>query len=318
LPAENHHLRGYIYIAAATAFWGIAAVMGKAAFSGHLLPGAQALAPLDPVILSQARTGFSFLLLAPFLFWHFGRKQAMLPRADFGRCLLLGVLGLAGSNYFYYLAIAKTTVATAIILQYTSPVLVLLYMLARHTQRPTLRRLAAVAMSFAGSALAIGLGSGERVLWNAIGVGAALMAALSFSFYNIYGRKLVTIHNRWKVITWALFGSVLFWTLVNPPWKIMAANYSKEQWVFMVVFALVSMLIPFSFYFAGLQYLDATRAIVTSCLEPVFAILFAAMFIGEKLSALQIIGVVVVMVATILIQLPEKGRVLEPIIEPVD
>jgi len=41
------------------------------------------------------------------------------------------VLGVAVSNYFYYVAIQKTNVATAIILQYTAPVWVLLYVVAR-------------------------------------------------------------------------------------------------------------------------------------------------------------------------------------------
>jgi drug/metabolite transporter (DMT)-like permease len=49
----------------------------------------------------------------------------------------------------------------------------------------------------------------------------------------------------------------------------------------MLVFSLVSVLGPFSCYFAGLQHLEPTRAIVASCLEPVFSILIAALVLGE-------------------------------------
>ena len=45
---------------------------------------------------------------------------------EIGQCVLVGVLGIAASNYTYYFAIQQTTVATAIILQYTAPVFVLL------------------------------------------------------------------------------------------------------------------------------------------------------------------------------------------------
>src|SRR5205823_7299670 len=69
---------------------------------------------------------------------------------------------------------------------------------------------------------------------------------------------------------------------IYPPWKIIAAHYNWQQWLFLLTFAIFSMLLPFSLYFAGLQYLDATRAIVTSCLEPIFAILFAASFVHER------------------------------------
>jgi len=68
----------------------------------------------------------------------------------------------------------------------------------------------------------------------------------------------------------------------------------------------MSVLLPFSFYFAGLQYLDATRAIVTSCLEPVFAIVLAAAFVGESLEPVQVVGIGVVLIATVLVQLAAR------------
>ena len=77
---------------------------------------------------------------------------------------------------------------------------------------------------------------------------------------------------------YSLFGAAVFWIVVNPPWKIVAQHYSGAQWLLMVLFSITSMLIPFSLYFTGLQHLDATRAIVTACLEPVWAILLTAMF----------------------------------------
>lgn len=303
-PVKPHPLRGYFYIAAAGLLWGLSASLGKAAFERKLSPGAQS--PLDPLILAQTRTTISWLVLAPLLLLFRGKAALAISRKDLGHTLLLGTLGIAGSNYFYYVAIEKTTVATAIVLQYTAPAWVLLYMLARHQQRPTLRRVAAVLMAVAGSALAIGVFAQGRIKLDAVGIAAALAAALSFSFYNIYGHTLLETHERWKVITHTLMGAALFWMVVNPPWKVVAAHYSGDQWLFLAVFAMLSMLLPFAFYFAGLQYLDATRAIVTSCLEPVFAILIAAAFLGEGLGPLQVVGVVVVLTASIVVQAPES------------
>jgi drug/metabolite transporter, DME family len=131
LAHRAHPVRGYLYIATATFLWGIAATLGRAAFTGRLLPGGQALRPIEPLILSQSRTTFSFLALLPVLGLYRGWRRLQLPEADFGKTFLLGVLGVAASNYFYYLAIQKTNVATAIILQYTAPIWVLLYMVAR-------------------------------------------------------------------------------------------------------------------------------------------------------------------------------------------
>src|SRR5205085_10859129 len=94
---------------------------------------------------------------------------------------------------------------------------------------------------------------------------------------------------------------------VNPPWQIWSAHFALGQWGFMLIFSLVSVLGPFSCYFAGLQYLEPTRAVVASCLEPVFSILIAAFVLGELLHPLQTVGIVVVLIAIVLIQWPERA-----------
>jgi drug/metabolite transporter (DMT)-like permease len=73
------------------------------------------------------------------------------------------------------------------------------------------------------------------------------------------------------------------------------------------------------FYFAGLQYLEPTRAIVASCLEPVFSILIAASVLSELVRPIQTVGIVLVLVAIVLIQLPERTSQREElVIEPIE
>ena len=300
--APSHALRGYLSIAAAALCWGAAATLGKAVFSGRLLAGSQAVRPIDTLILTQTRVSFGLMILAPLVLWRGGRDAFALPARDVLRCAILAVCGVAGSNFFYFYAISKTTVATAIILQYTAPVWVLLYLVARRRQRANAQRVTAVAAAVAGCALVVG----GHLRANPSGVAAGLAAAFSFAFYNVYGHGLLARYDRWRVLVYTLLGATIFWLLVNPPWKLVAAHYSVREWGFLLIFSVLSVLLPFSFYFAGLQYLDATRAIVTSCLEPVFAIVLAAAFVSESLQAVQVVGIGVVLVATVLVQLPSR------------
>jgi DME family drug/metabolite transporter len=317
LLAKPHPIRGYLYIAAAALCFGISANLGRAAFTGRLPAGSHGLAAIDPLILAQTRTTFSLLLLAPFLWWRRGRAGMVLPWSDFARCLALGVLGVAASNYFYYFAIQKTTVAAAIILQYTAPVWVLLYMVARGRQRASGQRVGAVALAVAGSALAIGIVGSGRFHLDKMGVAAALVAAFAFAFYNIGGHDVLSRHDHWRILTYVLLGAVLFWLAVNPPWKL-AARYSVGEWLFLLLFAVVSVLVPYLFYFAGLRHLDATRAIVTSCLEPVFSIVIAALALGELVRPLQVAGIALVLLATVLVQLPSPADAESAILEPIE
>ena len=308
---DKHPVRGYLFIAAAALCWGISASLGRAAFTGRLVTGG-ALPPIGPLILAQTRVTLALLVLAPVLLARRGTAGLKMSRGDVARALLIGVLGVAASNYFYYLAIQKTNVATAIILQYTAPVWVLLYMLARGMQKATAARVFAVILAVTGSAFAIGaLGTGSFRI-NSIGLAAGMAAALSFAYYNIFIPALLGHHDRWKVLLYILNGSVLCWLAINPPWRIMAEHYSGAQWTYLAVFSVTSVLMPFSFYIAGLQYLGATRAIVTSCLEPVFSIVIAAITLGELVRPLQVLGIIVVLTATVLVQLTGKEEVVEP------
>ena len=292
--------------------------MGRAVFTGRVQTGGESLRPIDPLILSQSRTTFSFLVLLLALLVLRGRRRLALPRADVFRMFSVGVLGVAVSNYFYYLAIQRTNVATAIILQYTAPVWILAYTVARGLQKPTLQRVLATVVALTGIALVVGVFGSGGLRLDPSGVIMALIASFSFAFYNLAGHSILARYDRWIVLLYVILGASLFWILVNPPWKIEAAHYGFSQWLFLFVFSIISVLGPFAFYFAGLQHLEPTRAVIVSCLEPVFSIAIAALLLGERLHSLQSFGIVLVLAAIIVVQLPGKVRETMNLVEPME
>lgn len=308
-------LRGFFYIGTAAFFWGLSASLGRAAFTGRLLPGA-GIRSVDPLILSQCRTSFSFLAVGFALLARYGLKRLQIPRRDLMKLLLLGLGGVAASNYFYYLAIQRTNVATAIIVQYTAPVWVLLYMVLRGKERLAPAKLGSVLLAITGIALVIGLIGHGGLQLDVIGIGAALAAAFSFTYYNIGGHDVLARYDRWTVLLYTTLSASVFWILVNPPNKIAAQQYSAATWIFLALFSFVSVLLPFTFYFAGLERLVPTKAIIASCLEPVFSILIAAIALKEVVGPLQGAGIVMVLCAIVLAQRP--GTEIEPIAGPVD
>src|SRR5260370_18178717 len=116
-------MRGYVYIGSAAFLWGISATLGRAAFTGHLLPGGASLKTIDPLILSQSRTTLSLAVLLPVLLARRGASGLRVPGRDLLRFFLLGILGVAASNYFYYLAIQRPNVTTGMLLHDKSPLL---------------------------------------------------------------------------------------------------------------------------------------------------------------------------------------------------
>ncbi|MGD0990190.1 MAG: EamA family transporter [Candidatus Sulfotelmatobacter sp.] len=319
---QSHSLRGYLYIASAAFLWGISAALGRAVFTGRFVLSSAALRPIDPLILSQARATFSLLVLFPALAFARGWQRIKLPARDLAHCFLLGTLGVAVSNYFYYVAIERTSVAIAIIVQYTAPVWVLIYVVARGQQKLTAQRILAVALAVVGIALVIDIlrvRSGSALHLDLYGILAALLASFSFAFYNVSGHRILARYDRWRVLVWTLASAAAFWLIVNPPWKVAQAHYVAAQWLFLFVFSMISVLGAFSLYFLGLQHLEPSRAIITSCLEPVFSIVLAALLLGEVLRPIQTLGIIFVLAAIVIVQRSDRavaeGTV---VVEPID
>src|SRR5262249_16663269 len=139
---------------------------------------------------------------------------------DWLRILPLGVVGVAGSNFTYYYAVAKTTVATAIVLQYTAPILVAVYQVLFEKRRPSLFDALIILLVLFGSYTNVtGLNAGPVLLGRSVsvlGVLAGLGAAVCWAFFNIYERRLHDIPLGVKLFH-SLWFAALFWAFVQNP-----------------------------------------------------------------------------------------------------
>ena len=283
-------LKGYIYILTAATFWAVSATMARFLFSHEI----------HPLILVQTRMTFSCIVLLTVLLL-FRRDLLRVRIKDLYRFALLGIAGNAGSNFFYYSAIEKTNVATAILLQYLAPLFVLAYAAISREEELGLTKLIACGVSLAGCFLAV---AGERlsiIHINNVGLLAGLGAACCWAFSNIWMRRLVKDYNSWTMLVYAFISGSLFWLCVNPPSRIVAAGYSMKDWGLFFGFAVISVLIPHSLYFMGIRYLTASRAIITATFEPVVAIAMAYVLLNETLTPVQILGAILVVSAIVIL-----------------
>src|SRR5262245_34244398 len=109
-------LKGYLMIMGAAVLWGVSATIAKLLITQHV----------ETLLIVQSRVTFSCLLLLSVCL-AFKRDVLHIRIRESWRFALLGILGVAGANFTYYFAIKETTVATAILIQYTAPLAVMGY-----------------------------------------------------------------------------------------------------------------------------------------------------------------------------------------------
>ena len=80
----------------------------------------------------------------------------------------------------------------------------------------------------------------------------------------------------------------------------MATGYGPGLWVLFLTLAPLSTLIPFALFYAGLRRMHATQTGILSTMEPVIAVVSAALILGEALRPQQNLGAVFVLAAAAL------------------
>jgi DME family drug/metabolite transporter len=286
-----NELRGYSMILAASLFWGLSATAAKVLLNRDL----------DTVLLVQSRVTFSFLIL---LVWHllFRPRVLRVAARDLWRFALLGIVGIAGSNFTFYFTIRESTVATAILIQYTAPLLVMAYGALAGEETITPVKLIAAAVSLVGCFLAVGAYDASVLRISTAGLVSGTASAFVFAFMVIYPRHIMQRYSLWTFTTYALGAASLFWMIINPPWRIAAAPPDGDTGLVLLGLAVCSVLIPHSLYFGGLRHIMPSRAIITSTFEPVVAIVSAALVVQELLTPVQVCGAVLVISAVVLLQ----------------
>ncbi len=291
--------KGYMMVMGASLFWGGSATAAKFLLNRHL----------DTLLIVQTRVTFACLLLLPYLLLTKPGVLRVRPR-DLWQLALLGILGVAGSNFTYYFAIKESTVATAILIQYTAPIFVMAYAAHSGEERVTTVKLIAAALSLLGCFLAVGAYNLSLLKISPLGLVSAICSVFTWAFMNVYTRHLLSRYTLWTVMFYAIASASAFWLIVQPPWIITRLDLPADVWGGLIVLSIVSILIPHTLYFSGLQYVVASRAIITSTLEPVIAIMTAALFLGEYLAFGQAVGAIVVLSAIVLLQLRREPVVI--------
>ncbi len=290
--------RGRALVFAATVFWGTSATLARHVFRDRAVP---------PFTAVELRLVIAVSLLGVWLAW---RKPAALRvrREDWGYFLILGLFGVAAVQGSYYYAIATLGVGLAILLQYVAPALIIGAELLRgKAVRP--RVLLAVLAAIAGTALLVtGVDRAARVIplrdW-LVGFGAAL----AFAFYIVYSKRGLARYAPETMLFYTFLIAAVFWGCVTPPSRIIAAGYDAGIWAMFLALGVFSTLVPFVCFYAGLRRLPAAQAGIVATMEPVVAVLSAALFLGEGLRSIQWLGAALVLGAALLASIEEPASV---------
>jgi drug/metabolite transporter (DMT)-like permease len=260
--------------------------------------------------LTQIRcTGAFVILFAYFLF----RKGQSLrtTRAELPWLVAYGVIGFAAVQLGYLIAIARMPISIALIIEFTAPIWIVIYI--RYVQKKHVQSMMWVSLALGFSGLLLVGQVWRGLTLNGIGIIAAFVDAFALAAFFLLGEKLIAVRSTSTLIVWGLGFASLTWAILVPIWSFpfhflteninllgTFKNYSLPAWVLILWIILMGTIFPYVFSLMGLSQLSASTSSVIGMLEPVVAGGFAWWWLGEVLTATQLIGGGVVIAGIIL------------------
>ena len=250
--------------------------------------------PLSSAFLAFSRGILGGLFILAFVRLKRGKAEERLPVRT---VIWLAATGaVMGINWILlFEAYNHTTVAVATLCYYMQPTIVVLLSPLIFRERLTGKKAVCAAVAIAGMVLVSGvIGGGEAQAGSLQGILLGLGAAVLYSGDVIMNKRIRGIDAYQKTIIQLLAaGAVMI------PYLLLTNGFSSEgvsprTVILLLVVGLVHTGIAYVLYFGSMDGLKVQSVAIFSYIDPVSALLFSAIFLKEPLSALGIIGAVMI------------------------
>ena len=216
--------------------------------------------------------------------------------AELPKVVLLGAVGYAIESSLFYAALERSTAAATALVFYCYPVFVTIIEIARGNEHPERRTSLALAASVVGTAIVVA--AGNRVSFSATGVIFTLAAAVTFAVYLLVARDLGRRTDALTMACWVSLGagaSQLLRAVATG-----ALHVPGDRALQLLVYGGASA-VAFLFSFAAMSRIGAARVAVVMTLEAFSAVVLGALFLGETVRLVQLLGGVFVLGAAAVI-----------------
>jgi drug/metabolite transporter (DMT)-like permease len=225
---------------------------------------------------------------------------------------VFGVVGIALTQFLYYVAIGRLPVGIALVFEMTAPVFIALYVWLVRREQVRSRLWLALALSLSGLVLVAEVWEGGGSL-DLLGVAAALTAAVCLAAYYLLGERGTADRDPVALTAWSFVAAAVFWAVAAPWWQfdpgllaervpVSLGSAQVPVWVLVGWIVVLGAVVPFWLSLAALRHLPPTTAGIVATVEPVFASIVAWSWVEQVLSPWQLVGGAVVLGGIVLAQ----------------
>lgn len=229
---------------------------------------------------------------------HWRRNWAVMKREPklWGEILFYGLVGLMAMHFAYFEAIDLGNAAVVTVLQYTCPAMVICWLAFRQRRPPEPGSAVAVVMAILGTFFLVTGGRLDALSVSRDCLAWSMASAVFYAVAAVYPKHLVGRLDNSFLLTWGmLFGAVASWLMTD---RLNFLDFFHADILFdLFVIVVCGTAVAFICYNAGLAYLSADQASLTTTVEPVASVVMSYVLFGTTFGFVQAGGIVLIVAA---------------------
>ena len=299
MGSTEDRLLGALAVAAAASIWGTLGLFAKILYAQGV--------SFESLVAVRASVGW--LAVIGFLLATQGARSLRVARRDLAFLLPLGLIGIGTFYLLYFYTVRESTVGTAAILLYSAPAFVVVLAWLFLKEPLNTAKVFALLLTVGGIFLVAGAYDPANLEVSPTVLLTGLLSGLTYGLYAIFGRPLAGRLSTAVILSYALaFGSALLVIAALPTLDTLA-GLPAGSYALLLMLAVVHTTLAFALYTFGIRHLGAGRAAIVATIEPVVAGILGVTLLGEELSALKVLGALLVLAGAALAQVrPGKAR----------
>ena len=211
-----------------------------------------------------------------------------------------GVVSITLFNVCYFTCMNMSEASIAVVLLYTSPIFVMLLSALFFKEKVTGRKVAALALTFAGCVLVAGL-AGGTVRLSPIVLAVGIASGFFYATYSIFGRKALEKYDTLTITFYTfVMGSIASLAIGNPGNIVACAAADPALIAWYLGLGVICTIAPYLLYTAGLAHLEPSKAAIFATVEPLVGSLLGILAYGESAGPQKILGMALILAAVVL------------------
>lgn len=252
--------------------------------------------------ISFLRMAFAFVILAIITVIRSGISAFHVSKRTIFYSALLGLVCHGVYNVFYSWAVVRIGVTISAVLLNVAPVFTAIISTVFFRERLTIRKGIALIINVIGCVLAATGGQFTVAALSISGILFGVGAGLCYALTAIFGKLAGEDSDPFVISTYSYLFAALFLAVFMKPWKTPLTLTVSVVWLGFL-YALIPTAIGYLFYYRGVQQMhESSKVPVIASMETVTAAVLGVLVLGEKLTVIHYLGIVVVMGSIVLMQ----------------